>query len=136
MLFEYYLNAFRYNYVTFKGRARRKEFWGFTLFNWLMYFLLIMLGTLISDDEDTGIALFSIYFLGSLLPMLAVACRRLHDIGKSGTMYLVRLVPVIGGIWLLVLYATEGEAGPNRYGEDPKNTGYTEFDDIGRPDVF
>jgi uncharacterized membrane protein YhaH (DUF805 family) len=136
MLFEYYINAFKNNYVNFSGRARRKEFWGFTLFNTLMYFVLIFVGVLITDGDDASFAIFGIYFLGSALPMLAVACRRLHDIGKSGTMYFVRFIPIAGPIWLLVMYVTEGESGPNRYGDDPKNGGYGEFDEIGRPDVF
>ena len=134
-MIEYYFNAFRYNYVNFKGRARRKEFWSFTLFNMIMYVLVMSAGVSLAGD-DTGILIFAIYFLGSLLPMLALACRRLHDIGKSGTMYFVRFIPIIGGIWLFVMYVTEGDRGPNRYGEDPKNNGYGEFDQIGRPDEF
>ena len=54
------------------------------------------------------------------LPGLAVAVRRLHDTGKSGWMYLVAFIPVIGAIWLLVLFCTDSQPGANEYGENPK----------------
>lgn len=60
------------------------------------------------------------YSLAVMLPGLAVAVRRLHDVGKSGWMFLVALIPIVGGIWLLVLMLTDGEWGENRYGSDPK----------------
>ena len=110
-MIQYYINAFSQNYVNFRGRARRKEFWSFTLFNWLMYVITIFIGVATIGDEDSALLPFCFYLLASVLPMLAVACRRLHDIGKSGTMYLVRFIPVIGGIWLLVLYCTDGDSG-------------------------
>lgn len=135
-MLQYFIDAFAKNYVNFSGRARRKEFWSFTLFNWLMYVITIFLGIIVTNDGDAALIPFFVYLLASLLPMLAVACRRLHDIGKSGTMYLVRFVPLIGGIWLLVLYCTDGDSGPNNYGEDPKRQNYSEFDQIGRPEVF
>ena len=62
----------------------------------------------------------SLYGLALLIPTLAVSVRRLHDIGKSGWMILVGLIPVIGWIWLIVLYVQEGHRGTNQYGADPK----------------
>ena len=61
-----------------------------------------------------------IWSLATLIPNLAVAVRRMHDQDKSGWWVLIGLVPLIGGIWLLVLYLTGGTPGPNRYGPDPK----------------
>jgi len=63
------------------------------------------------------------YFLvgfGLWLPGLAVSVRRLHDVGKSGWFLFIALIPLIGAIWLLVLYFTEGTSGDNEYGADPK----------------
>jgi uncharacterized membrane protein YhaH (DUF805 family) len=56
-----------------------------------------------------------------LIPGLAVGVRRLHDAGKSGWMYLVGLIPLAGFIWLIVLWAKEGEPGENKWGPNPNN---------------
>lgn len=64
--------------------------------------------------------LLCIWSLVTFLPNLAVAVRRLHDQDKSGWMILVGLIPLVGPIWLLILYLTEGTRGPNQYGPDPK----------------
>ncbi len=61
-----------------------------------------------------------LYTLAVLLPGIAVAVRRLHDIGKSGWWILISLVPIIGGIWLIVLLATDSEPIENEYGPNPK----------------
>ena len=54
------------------------------------------------------------------MPSLAVAVRRLHDIGKSGWMLLIGLIPLVGAIWLLILLLRDSEAGENKYGPNPK----------------
>lgn len=72
----------------------------------------------------------AIYFLLIVLPSLAVIVRRLHDIGKSGWFYFIRLIPIVGPIWLLILLCTEGDRGANRYGKDPKKK-EDEIDEIG-----
>jgi uncharacterized membrane protein YhaH (DUF805 family) len=54
------------------------------------------------------------------IPGLAVAVRRLHDIGKSGWMLLITLIPLIGVIWLLVLLLTDSNSEENLYGANPK----------------
>jgi len=68
----------------------------------------------------------------SFLPGLAVAVRRLHDVGKSGWFYFIALIPIIGAIWLLVLFCTEGQDGTNNYGTDPKSE-FDEINEIGTP---
>jgi uncharacterized membrane protein YhaH (DUF805 family) len=68
--------------------------------------------------------------LASFIPGLAVAVRRLHDVGKSGWFYFIALIPLIGAIWLLVLFFTEGHKGENQYGSDPKSSG-EEINNIG-----
>ena len=71
---------------------------------------------------DSGSGLFQgIYSLVVLIPGLALAVRRLHDVGKSGWMLLIALIPLIGAIWLLVLMVTDSKEGTNKWGENPKN---------------
>ncbi|MBQ4818929.1 DUF805 domain-containing protein [Aquimarina sp. MMG016] len=124
----WYLKVLKENYANFEGRARRKEYWMFTLFNVLIILGLYVLAMVFLFMEINALAsvfgiLYVIYALGVLVPGLAVAVRRLHDTGKSGWMILVGLIPLIGGIWLLVLYVTEGDKGDNEYGPDPKLEG-------------
>ena len=117
----WYLIVLKKN-ATFSGRARRKEYWMFTLFNVIFALVAMIL------DNVLGVAmpevgygpLYGLYALAMLIPGLAVAVRRLHDVGKSGWMILVALIPLIGGIWLLVLMVTGGESKENEYGPDPK----------------
>lgn len=117
----YYLKVLK-QYSDFKGRARRKEYWMFTIFN------IIFGGIAMTLDSVFGIAiegvgygpLYGIYALVLFIPGLAVAVRRLHDIGKSGWMLLITLIPLIGVIWLLVLLLTDSNSEENLYGENPK----------------
>ena len=77
-----------------------------------------------SYDEKTFVTVTIIYWiwcLGMLLPSLAVTIRRLHDIGKSGWWYFITLIPIIGGIILLIWMCQDGEHNPNKYGTNPKN---------------
>ena len=82
-----------------------------------------MLGTIAGDGSFIATALTSIaslYSLATLVPGLAVAWRRLHDIGKSGAYWFFILIPLAGPIILLVWLAKAGDAGDNAYGPDPK----------------
>jgi len=106
------------NYAGFSGRARRSEYWMFTLFN-IIILMTLLFGISIVSPEIGGLA-YMIYALGTFIPSLAVLIRRLHDINKSGWMCLISLIPFIGGIWLLILLVQDGTSGPNDYGEDPK----------------
>jgi len=108
-------------YVTFSGRARRKEFWLFMLFYYLgsivLAFVDLSIGTI---DPETGIApLSTIFSLVIFLPALAVGIRRLHDIDRSGWWFLIGFIPLIGFIVLIVFYVKQGTSGQNRFGEDP-----------------
>ena len=125
-MIEWYLKVVRDNYANFSGRARRSEYWYFVLCNLLITLLLFIL----MFASSIFLYLLVIYGLATIIPGIAVVVRRLHDIGKSGAYYFVSFIPLIGGIWLLVLLCTEGENGPNQYGEDPK-ANYNEFNDIG-----
>lgn len=103
------------NYADFNGRARRHEFWMFVLLQIIVFFLAALI------DGLTGFpALTLIAGLGLLIPSLAVTIRRLHDTDRSGWWLLIGLIPVVGGLVLLVFYILEGTQGSNRFGPDPK----------------
>ena len=108
-------------YATFSGRAQRAEYWYFVLFYLIGYFVLVGVdhgvGTW-SKEADAGL-LSSVFMLGILLPFIAVATRRLHDIGKSGWWQLIGIVPIVGAIVLIIFFAKEGDAGVNAYGSSP-----------------
>ena len=107
---EWYLKVVTENYANFDGRARRKEYWMFVLFNSIISVILNMI-------EPT---VYLIYVLAILVPSIAVSVRRLHDVSKSGWFMFIALVPIIGGIWLLILACTDGDSGNNEYGSNPK----------------
>ncbi|MDR1066625.1 MAG: DUF805 domain-containing protein [Clostridiales bacterium] len=106
------------NYIDFSGRARRREYWLFVLANIIINVVLLILSLL--PVIGGAIRVISYIFLVVLLPGLAVEVRRLHDIGKNWYWIFILLVPVVGWIWLIILLATEGEAGDNRFGPNPK----------------
>jgi len=108
------------NYAEFNGRARRKEYWLFILFN-----LIFSLAAMVLDSElGTSGIVYLIYAVIVALPSLAVTVRRLHDVEKSGWYILILLIPFIGAIGIIALTIKDGETGPNEYGPDPKGTIY------------
>ena len=108
------------NYVTFSGRARREEFWMFTLFNFIFSLAIGFIGAASGTDIGADGVFSVLYSLAVFLPGLSVFVRRMHDINKSGWWFWLGLVPFVGGIVLLVFACTEGTNGANRYGPDPK----------------
>jgi uncharacterized membrane protein YhaH (DUF805 family) len=111
----WYLDAWK-NYFNFDGRSRRQAYWMFVLFN-LIAFLII--GG-IDGAIGTGGLLSSIYGLAVFIPGLALAVRRLHDIGKSGWWFLIGFIPLVGLIILIVFFVTDSQPGSNAYGPNPK----------------
>jgi uncharacterized membrane protein YhaH (DUF805 family) len=112
-------------YAQFDGRSRRKEYWMFTLFNIVVCCVLYagLLAAFFAGQRMVGIliaCLYVAYALAVLVPGIAVSIRRLHDTNKSGWWILISLVPLVGGIILLVLMCIEGDPGPNLYGPSPK----------------
>jgi uncharacterized membrane protein YhaH (DUF805 family) len=134
---KWYLKVVRDNYANFTGRARREEYWMFALFNFIFIIAIIAVSAGLSGATETPafMALYFIYLLGIMIPSLAVAVRRLHDVGKSGWFYFIALIPFIGAIWLLVLFVTEGDKGANQYGPDPKAENIEEINQIGKPQL-
>ena len=111
---EWYLKALT-NYVGFGGRARRREYWMFALFNLIIAFGLAFVDVV----AGTGV-LSLLYGLGVFLPSLAVSVRRLHDVSKSGWWLLICLIPLIGALVLLYFAVSDGSPGENSYGPNPK----------------
>lgn len=101
-------------YVTLEGRARRSEYWYFALFAFLCSIVLTFIGGLIKFPFLGYLASIALF-----LPSLAVAVRRLHDTDRSGWWYLIGIVPIVGVIWLLVLFCTDSKPD-NQYGPNPK----------------
>jgi uncharacterized membrane protein YhaH (DUF805 family) len=121
-IFEYFKQTLTQNYANFEGRVRRKEFWSFTLVSFIISIVLTAIDTLALDTPlgENGI-LINIFNLAFFVPSIAIGTRRLHDIGKSGWMQLLYFFIIIGWVWLLILFFTEGHAENNDYGQNPKN---------------
>lgn len=109
------------NGLKFSGRARRSEYWYFLLFNLIISFGLLAIDMLIIGLGEGISPLYWIYSLAAIIPSLAVTVRRLHDTGRSGWWILIGMIPLVGGIILIVFLATEGDYGDNQYGADPKH---------------
>jgi len=110
-------------YSNFNGRARRQEYWMFTLFNTIFSIVANVLDmslglNTIGSGGNGPIGL--VYSLAVLIPGLAVAVRRLHDTGKSGWNLLWMLLPIAGWIYIIVLLVRDSDPGVNEYGENPK----------------
>lgn len=118
---EWYLKVLK-NYVGFSGRARRKEYWMFVLFNIIFAVVAMILDNVLGlASKEYGYGpIYGLYALAVFLPGLAVSVRRLHDIGKSGWWLLIALIPIVGAIMLIIWDVREGERGDNRFGPDPK----------------
>ncbi|MBW2186194.1 MAG: DUF805 domain-containing protein [Deltaproteobacteria bacterium] len=112
---EWYLAVLK-NYAGFSGRARRKEYWMFLLFNMI---IAVVLGFIEGLFGSPGI-LGSIYSLAVLVPSIAVSMRRLHDTGRSGWWMLIGFVPLIGAIVLLIFFVQDSMQSSNQYGSSPK----------------
>ena len=132
-MWQFFTRALTERYVQFTGRARRKEYWSYVLFWVIVFFVVGIIGLVIdfavgnlssgSDARPMPIVLgvlLVIYYLGTILPGLAVTIRRLHDIGLSGWLVLIMLIPYIGGIAILVMMVLPTSFGPNKHGPAPK----------------
>lgn len=113
----WYLEVLK-KYAVFGGRARRKEYWYFVLFNMLISIALTLIdGVTGSFSSEAGIGLLSgIYGLAVLIPSIAVGVRRLHDTNRSGWWLLISLIPLIGAIVLIVFLASDSKPEENKYG--------------------
>ena len=121
------VNSVLSKYATFTGRATRAEFW-----RWVVVFVLLtvvsriidgaLFGSSIQDAfyvRDAHQPVTSLLILALLLPNMALAVRRLHDIGRSGWWQLIALIPVVGVVVLIVWWARLGDQAPNDWGPNP-----------------
>lgn len=137
----WYIKVLR-NYAVFEGRARRKEYWFFVLFNAIALTILGIIDSMLwggvteslifsfngdhtnfswrSRFTDDWEILSNIYALGVLIPSIAVGIRRLHDTNHSGWWLLFVFVPIAGWLVLFIFMVTAGDTGKNRFGPDPK----------------
>ena len=114
----YFLDVLK-KYAVFNGRARRAEYWYFTLFIFIINLVLTGLDYMLLNASDSGFAILSsIFGLAILLPTIGVSVRRLHDIGKVGWWYLIVIIP-FGGLVLFYFFVQDSEPD-NQYGPCPK----------------
>lgn len=123
-----------FHFADFTGRSRRKEFWSWFLFVWIVTIILTFVDAALGLGGSTegyaeggsvgfslnGGLLTILFALAMLVPNLAVSVRRLHDGDRSGWFLLFGLIPILGWLFLLFLYVQPGTVGPNRFGPDPK----------------
>jgi uncharacterized membrane protein YhaH (DUF805 family) len=117
----WYLEVLK-KYAVFNGRARRKEYWYFTLLNIIISIALAVIDGItgsFSAAAGTGL-LGGLYTLGVLIPGIAVSVRRLHDTDRNGWWLLIALIPLIGAMVLLGFMVQDGKPGENQYGSNPK----------------
>ena len=123
---KYYLDILTNKYADFNGRARRKEYW-----MWTLYYTIVLLFAMVLDNvlglnfelfgQPLGYGwLYVTVAITHLIPGLGIVVRRLHDVGKSGWFYFIILIPLIGFIWILVLFCTDGDKEDNKWGSNPK----------------
>jgi uncharacterized membrane protein YhaH (DUF805 family) len=117
----WYLEVLK-KYAVFNGRARRKEYWLFFLFNIIISIVLGIIDGIVGTSGAVGSLglLGCIYTLAVLIPGIAVAVRRLHDTSRSGWWILIGLIPIIGAIVLIVFMVQDGKPGENQFGKNPK----------------
>lgn len=128
-LWSYFSQASTTNYVNFRGRARRKEYWGFYLFWVIAVAGLSALGLAVDGavgNLKAGVelpvvtfALPLLFILATFLPALAVTVRRIHDLGLSGWFYLLILLPYVGGLIIFVFSLIPSQGHENRWGPVP-----------------
>ncbi len=107
-------------YVVWEGRAARSEFWYFALFGMLAIFAAVIIDAVLGSSSNGGLGIvYALTCLALFLPSMSVSVRRLHDTDRSGWWYWLPLVPLIGGIVLLVWFCQLGTIGRNDYGNDP-----------------
>ncbi|NOQ46762.1 MAG: DUF805 domain-containing protein [Desulfobulbaceae bacterium] len=128
----YFLDTLKNRYAAFKGRATRSEYWYFLLFSIIIALILTALDSMIInpllgiqplvETARTGI-LGTLFSFGTLIPSVALAIRRLHDIGKSGWWILLGVIPIVNIIGIFVLlyfFIKDSQPGENQFGLNPQ----------------
>ncbi len=125
-----YVQAFK-QYAEFSGRSGRRDYWMFILIHTIITIVVtllaglgIMIGILLVSGAlwvagvsyYGSITLVLIYYAATLIPSLAIATRRLHDIGYSGRYLLLLFIPIVGAIILFIFTIRGSQPGHNQYG--------------------
>lgn len=118
---DWYLMVWQ-KFADFNGRARRKEYWMFTLFNCIVFMVLCIAAVALGKAGLLFYALCGLYWLAVIIPSLAVGVRRLHDIGMSGWLLLLGFIPLANFV-LVVMMFLDSKPGANQYGPNPKGIG-------------
>lgn len=103
------IKLFFQNYANFSGRSRRSEYWWACLFN-------AIASLVIGNIPVVGF----IWAIGVIVPGISLCVRRLHDIGKSGWWWFISMIPLAGGIIMLIWMCKDSEPGANQWGPSPK----------------
>lgn len=129
----YFWDVLINHYADFKGVATRKQFWLFTLFHFIIFLLILLIlvllwGSFAFYGASSGsftetshlfsisfIILFFLIYIALLVPSIAIAVRRLHDINYSGWFLLINFIPYIGGLVLFIFYLLPSEIKNNEY---------------------
>ena len=124
-LFALFLETLTKRYAQFSGRASKREFWGFVLFRIVAMVAILFVTVIMFEINESLGSIFSLLYwlfaIALVIPDLSVGVRRLHDIGKSGWWFLIVLVPLIGPIWLFILWCQASVNEDNQWGGLPEN---------------
>ncbi|EPY8600654.1 DUF805 domain-containing protein [Escherichia coli] len=113
----WYTDVLFNDYFNYSGRASRREFWWYYLFNLIFLGVLFFIGyTLDNTGISYGFYIPCVYVLATIIPSITLKVRRLHDIGLSAWYLFIWCIPYIGGFILFVMYCIPSEKGDNKYG--------------------
>ncbi len=112
-------------YADFSGRARRKEYWMFKVYRFLIFlgitiFCALFAGILSEENQHVPPFIYIIVYLVFIIPSLAVAVRRMHDVGHSGWFLLINLIPSIGSLVYFIFTLFDSQPYKNKWGANPK----------------
>ena len=111
----------KYLFTSFEGRIGRQQMWMGIIVLIAISIVVAVLDMILGTRTESGMCILGlIYSIAAIYPSIALYAKRWHDRGKSGWWSLIILVPIIGGLWLLIeLGFLKGTDGPNQYGPDP-----------------
>ena len=115
-IFEYFKEGVTVKYKDFSGRARRREYWSYTLCAFVIGFVAGLIDGLLGLHSILSL----IVSLALLVPGLAISVRRLQDIGKPWQYLLAAFLPIVGDLYLIYLFVQDSQPGDNAYGPNPK----------------
>ncbi len=124
-LFALFLETLTKRYAQFSGRASKREFWGYMLFRMVAVVAIFFVAVIMFAINESLGSIFNLlcwlFGIALVIPDLSVGVRRLHDIGKSGWWFLIGFVPLIGPIWLIILWCQASVNEDNQWGGLPEN---------------